>query len=200
MQSHTHHHTIHSLLTVLVLCVSLFQYLVWLTSVQAAISLINIQILNWTVTISSPDTLSFSDPLTTSLVLQSVMQEFTGSDKYFSVWDTAWTDDGRSTTLQLSGNLVAGINSIPAWSVEFKSSSGGVFVISGTYNPNVLISPSARSFQPLDTARTFIYRDAGANSGVIWKYGQNIFLNISVPASQPAWSYVGTLIFTLIEN
>ena len=55
-------------------------------------------------------------------------------------------------------------------------------------------------YQALNASRNYIKRNNAANSWVIGYYGSLINLKIDVPAWQPAGAYVGTLVYTLIEN
>lgn len=168
--------------------------------VYAATTTVSMQITVGTVSITSPTTFSFSSSITASFSAQTLTQEFTGNSNYFVVQDMKGADSGWNTTLQLSGNLTTGGYSIASTNVEFKSSVGTVTVLSGTTNPRVLVDSNTTSYQSLNTARTFIYRNAQSNTGVIGKYGETIFLNINIPANQPAGYYQGTLVYTLIEN
>jgi len=84
--------------------------------------------------------------------------------------------------------------------VQFKASSTTPVLITGTANPRILIDANAGSYQAMHIARTYIYRDAALNTGVLSRYGQSIWLKVIVPANQPAGAYVGTIVYTLIEN
>lgn len=167
----------------------------------ASNTIVNMEITRGTVTISSPSSFTFSTSLTLSYDAQTLEQEFTGGANNFVVLDMKGSDTGYSTTLQLSGAMTTvNANTVAATNVYFKSSSGNVNLLSGTANPRVVIDANTASFQALDTAKTFIYRNNAANSDVVGKYGQTIFLRIIVPAYQAPGSYAGTLVYTLIEN
>ena len=167
---------------------------------QGATTTVTAQINNGTVTIGGPTSLAFSTPLTVSFSSQSFEQEFTGTSNYFRVQDMKWLDSWYNTTLQIAGNLTTGAYSIASGNVSFKVTSTTPVLMSGTANPRVLIDSNTSAYQPLHVARTYIYRSAALNTGVISKYGQSIFLKIDVPANQPAGAYSGTVVYTLIEN
>jgi hypothetical protein len=138
---------------------------------------------------------------TTSLEQQTIEHYYSGdSSMYFLVDDGQWVDNGYTTTLQMSWNLTAWAYTIAATSASFKAASGTVTLLSGTANANVLVDTNATSYQSLDTARTLIYRNTGANWGVTWWYGVYIRLSITVPAAQPGGGYQWTLVYTIIEN
>lgn len=193
-------HTIKNVVSVTSIILLTLWSVSWGDVVRAATTTVNVQITLGTVTISSPTTLSFSSTVSASFDAQTLAQEFTGTSNYFLVQDMKGADSGYNTTLQLSGNLTTWALSISSSNVQFKSSNSSVTLLSGTANPRVLIDSNATSYQSLNTARTFIYRNAQSNTGVIGKYGDTIWLNINIPANQAAGYYVGTLVYTLIEN
>lgn len=152
----------------------------------------------WSLTIESPLSLWYAW-VDTSLDVQVIEQYFSGADMYFKVSDYIGSATGYVTTMQLSGNLTTGAYSISSTNVSFKSGSGNVTLLSGTANTGVLIDTNATSYQSLNTARTFIYRNNG-QGGIVGTYGDKIRLQTTIPAGQPWGSYVWTLVYTLIEN
>lgn len=153
------------------------------------------------VTIGAPASLTFSAPINVSFAAQNVEQEFTTTGNMFWVNDMKGNDSGYNTTLQFSGNLTStGGGQIAAANIQFKASSGIVVTMSGTTSTGVLMPVGITSYQSLDTARQWIYRGTGSNMGRIGRYGQNMWLNINVPANQVGGNYVGTVVYTLIEN
>ena len=165
-----------------------------------ATTLVNMQIISWTTTIGSPTALSFSTSLIASSSEQTLEQAFSGANDYFFVQDLKGTDPWYSTTLQLSGALTAGSNTIPTANVYFKTLSSTPDFLSGTVNPRVVLDGAAVSYQNLSAARTFILRANAANSWVIGKYGSKVSLKIDVPAWQAVGTYSTNLVYTLIEN
>ena len=166
---------------------------------DAANTLVNMQITPGTVTYGAPAALTFATTLSTSFSSQTLAQDFTGVANYFWIQDLKGADSGYNTTLQMSGNLVAGSNNIPGANVSFKS-VGTITTVSGTVNAAVQFDAWAAAYQALNVSRTFVYRPIAANAGKIGYYGSNINLQVNVPASQAAGSYAGTLVYTLIEN
>ena len=177
-----------------------FGVMVTSSILRAADVLVTVPITAGTVTISAPTSFSFG-ATSVSFQAQTISQLFTGVTNYFTVSDLKGNNSGYNTTLQMAGNLTTGGNSISSSNVAFKSSGSVAQLLSGNANPRVLIdSNAAGGFQSLNSARTFIYRDAGLNTGVLSMYYQSIEMQITVPAAQPAGSYTGTLVYTLIEN
>lgn len=166
---------------------------------QAANTTVNMQITAGTVTYGAPAALTFATTLTTSFAAQTLAQDFTGSANYFWVQDLKWADSGYTTTLQMSGNLVAGSNAISGANVSFKS-IGSIVTVSGSTNTWVVFDSATTSYQALNSSITFIKRLNAPNAGKIGYYGGNVNLQVNVPAGQPAGSYAGTLVYTLIEN
>ncbi len=121
----------------------------------------------------------------------------------FWVEDLRGDDDWYYTTLQLSGDLVSGSNSIPAANVSVKTDDTGaawVTTIAWTANTRVVIDAGMASFQSLDSARTFIKRDADPNFGIVGMYGTMPELEVIIPAYTPVGTYSATLVYTLYEN
>ncbi len=166
---------------------------------QAANTTVNMQITAGTVTYGAPTALTFATTLSTSFAAQTLVQDFTGAANYFWIQDLKGADSGYNTTLQMSGNLVAGSNVISGSNVSFRS-VGSIVTVSGTVNSNVIFDAATSAYQALNTSRTFIKRNSGANLGRIGYYGGNVNMQVNVPAGQPAGSYAGTLVYTLIEN
>lgn len=166
---------------------------------NAANTTVNVQITAGTVTYGAPTTMTFTGTLSTSFAAQSLNQDFTGVANYFWIQDLKGANSGYNTTLQMSGNLIAGSNFISGSNVSFKT-VGSITTVSGSTNTGVVFDTGAVSYQALNTARTFIYRANTANYGRIGYYAGNINLKVDVPASQAAGSYAGTLVYTLIEN
>jgi len=118
----------------------------------------------------------------------------------FWVEDLKGADSGYYTTLQLSGSLadLAG-NTIAATDVSVRS-TGGVSLMNGSANANVVLDAGMAGYQSLDSARTFIKRDTAANSGLVGQYGAFPEIQINVPAYQAIGTYTATLTYTLYEN
>jgi hypothetical protein len=168
-------------------------------STLAADTTVNFQINAWVITYGWPASLTFSTPLNASFDAQTVNQDFTGAVNYFWIQDLKWADSGYNTTLQLSGNLTAWSNSISGSNVLF-TSVWSITTVSGSVNPRVVLDWATSAYQALNTARSFVRRNAAANFWVIGYYGANINLRIDVPAWQAAGAYAGVLVYTLIEN
>ena len=66
-------------------------------------------------------------------------------------------------------------------------------------NTNIMFDALSTGYQALDNSRTFIYRDTGPNGGIVGYYGANIGLKINIPENQARGTYLGTLLFTLME-
>jgi hypothetical protein len=166
---------------------------------NAADTTVNMQITAGTITYGAPAAMTFATTLTTSFAAQTLSQDFTGASNYFWIQDLKGANSGYNTTLQMSGNLVAGTNVISGSNVSFKS-IGAITTVSGTVNAGVQYDAASLGYQALSTTRTFIYRPNAANAGKIGYYGGNVNLKVDVPAAQAAGSYAGTLVYTLIEN
>jgi|GEM_PF-675956 len=184
--------------------VSVLLILAWTSfsgnAIYGATTLVNLQLNAGTITITSPASLTFTTPPTVSFQSQLLAEHFSGTGNYFTVNDLKGADEGYSTTLQISGNLTTGGLSIASGNVSFKVNSTTPILMSGAANPRVLIDAASASYQAMHVARTYIYRDTALNTGAISQYGQSIFLQVTIPAGQPAGAYVGTLVYTLIEN
>lgn len=77
----------------------------------------------------------------------------------------------------------------------------GTTLIAGVANLRVQTAISmSGTYLSLDTARTLIKRDAGANAGVLGHYGTLPRMQILIPAFQAVGYYTGTLVYTLYEN
>lgn len=136
---------------------------------------------------------------TVSSLSQTVTGAFVWAQGYFFVDDQKGSSQGYYTTLQMSGNLVG------TWG-EFISGSN-VYVQAGSPellawidNPRVYTHAGMSSYQNLGTARQFINRDTANNQGIIGKYGTLPQMQLVIPAYQGVGTYVGTMVFTLIEN
>lgn len=160
---------------------------------------VNMAITAGTITIGEPASLTFSTSLTASFSAQTLQQAFTGASNYFWVQDLKGTDSWYNTTLQLSGNLTAW-SAVISWSNVLFQAAWGINVVSWSTNPRVTLDAWTAGFQAMNSARSFIRRNTQANFWVIGYYGANIELRIDVPAGQAAWSYAGTIVYTLIEN
>lgn len=169
--------------------------------VYAATTTLNMQVLAGSVSITSPTGLSFTGTITASNAIQSLEQNFnTSGAYYFTVQDLKGADAGYNTTLQVSGPLTAGTNTIATSAISFKSSAATPTLLSGTTNPRVVLDAGATSYQNFSSTRTFIVRNNAANSSVLGQYGAQIWLKIDVPAWQGAGTYTTSLVYTLIEN
>lgn len=135
------HHSYKKALTVLSIGVLLTS-----SAMRAADVLMTLPLTGGTVTISAPTAFSFQG-VSVSFSNQTVTQDFTGVSNYFTVSDMKGHNSGYSTTLQLSGNLTTGGNSIAASNVAFKSDGSSPVLLSGATNPRVLIDGNANSFQ-----------------------------------------------------
>lgn len=135
---------------------------------------------------------------TVSATTQTVTGAFTDP---FTVDDLKGANSGYYTTLQLSGNLVGSNGgTISATNVSTRVASTTVTVVTWTSNPRVVVANGLTSYSSLDTARTFIKRDAATNFGVVGKYGSIPQLQVTIPGYTAAGTYVGTLVYTLYEN
>jgi len=77
----------------------------------------------------------------------------------------------------------------------------GTTLIAGIANLRVQTAISmSGTYLSLDTARTLIKRDSGANFGVLGHYGTLPQMQILIPAFQAVGYYTGTLVYTLYEN
>lgn len=168
--------------------------------IYAATTTLNMQVIPGSITIGSPTSLSFSSTAAASDVTQSLEQAFNGAGDYFYIQDLKGADNGYSTTLQASGPLTAGTNTIPLTNMSFKAVSGTPTLLSGTTNPRVTLNAGATSYQDFSSARTFMVRANTANNGVISKYGSQISLKVDIPGWQAVGTYTTSLVFTLIEN
>lgn len=166
----------------------------------AANTTLNMQIIPGTVTIGSPTSFSFSSTLNASDATQSLEQAFNTASDYFYVQDLKGADAGYSTTLQVSGPLTAGTNTIPAANISFKSVGATPTLLSGSANTRVVLDNGTSAYQAFSSARTFILRANAANSGTIGKYGSQVSLKVDVPAWQAVGTYTTNLVFTLIES
>jgi hypothetical protein len=118
----------------------------------------------------------------------------------FSIQDLKGADAWYSTTLQISGPLTAGTNTIPTSNISFKTVGATPTLVSGTANPRVTLDAWATAYQNFSSTRTFMVRTNAANSWVLGQYGVQIWLKIDVPAWQAAGTYTTSLVYTLIEN
>ena len=65
----------------------------------------------------------------------------------------------------MASDLITGGNSISSGNIAFKADYAEVIVLSGASNPRVITDSAATgSFQSLNIARTFIYRNNALNS------------------------------------
>ena len=169
--------------------------------VYAATTTLNMQVLAWPISITSPTGLSFTGTITASNTIQSLEQNFnTSGAYYFTIQDLKGADAWYNTTLQVSGPLTAGSNTIPTSAISFKTSAATPTLLSGTANTRVVLDAGATSYQNFSSTRTFIVRNNAANSAVLGQYGSQIWLKIDVPAWQWAGTYTTSLVYTLIEN
>lgn len=166
---------------------------------HAASTTLQFQINNWLITYGWPTSLTFSSALNVSFWAQTINQDFTWAANYFWVQDLKGIDSWYNTTLQLSWNLSSSGNIISGSNVSFVA-VWTISVLSGTTNPRVVLDAATAWYQALNASRNYIKRNNAANSWVIGYYGSLINLKIDVPAWQPAGAYVGTLVYTLIEN
>lgn len=162
--------------------------------------LMTVPVSAWTLTITSPSSFTFS-PIPAAFITGIATQDFTGSTNYFIVTDLKGLDSGYSTTLQMASDLVTGGNRISSGNVAFKADLPAATLLSGSTNALVITDSSATGwFQALNVSRTFIYRGTWPNTWLLSQYAQNISMQITVPAGQPAGAYSGWLVYTLIEN
>ena len=128
----------------------------------------------------------------------------------FWVEDLRGADEGYYTTLQIaSTGLQSPTTStdIPAANVSVKTAAtgaGGITLMGGSANSQVVVDAGMAAFQTLDSARTFIKRDdssAGAgNGGLVGQYWVAPEIQVVVPAYTAVGSYTWVLTYTLIEN
>lgn len=169
-------------------------------SVYAATTTLNMQVIPGSITIGSPASLAFSGTAAASDSAQSLEQAFNGVGDYFYIQDLKGADNGYSTTLQASGPLTAGTNTIPLANMSFKTTSGTPTLLSGTANAGVTLDAGTSSYQNFSSARTFMVRPNAANNGTIGKYGSQVSLKVDIPAWQAVGTYTTSIVFTLIEN
>lgn len=138
--------------------------------------------------------------IVSSASAQTVTGAFTDE---FWVEDLKGDDAGYTTTLQLSGDLQSGTNTIASSNVSAKTASTwpwAIILMNGTANSNVEVDAVMATFQSLDSPVTFIKRDNAPNSGIVWQYGALPEMEVNIPAYQPVGVYTGTMVYTLIEN
>lgn len=149
------------------------------------------------VTIGATGSFNFgSFPVSTTAVITG--KQFTGTD-YFWVEDMKWADSGYYTTI--AATALTGNNwTIPATNIAMKVTTVTTSLINGTANGNVVVSNSLLSYTPINSAVTFIKRDAAVNAGKLGRYASYPRLQITIPAYQSVGSYHATLTYTIIEN
>ena len=152
------------------------------------------------VCIGSPDAFNFGS-FTVSQQPQVTSGAFSG---VFYVDDQRGSNSGYYTTVQMA-TLTNGSNTIAASNVAFRSSftvgtTVGTSPLSGSVNVRVFThSDVLNTWAALDTPKEFINRNAAANSGLIGKYGEIPFLQLTIPAYTPVGVYTGLLTYTLYE-
>ena len=157
-------------------------------------------IMTWFVKEFAPTSLPFP-AIGASLSAQTLDYIFSWAWQRFTIQDTKWADTWYTTTLQMSGNLVAPGGYTIANTNIWIIGTPAVFLVSGVANTNVQpTTASSTPFRPLSSAQSLIRRNNGPNFVRRWTYGVNVPLRINVPAAQPVWNYQGTLVYTLIEN
>lgn len=170
----------------------------WGTDCEESVT-VEVEVIPGDICIGTTGSFDFGT-LTSSASAQSVTGAFTDE---FWVEDLKGDDAGYYTTLQLSGDLQSGTNTIDASNVLAKTAStgpGAIVLMNGTANSNVEVDAVMATFQSLDGAVTFIKRDTGANSGLVWQYGALPEMRVDVPAYQPVGVYTGNMVYTLFEN
>lgn len=153
----------------------------------------------WNICIGSSGVFDFGNFMVSSFE-QTVSGAF--ATGYFFVDDLKGADSGYYTTVQMSGHLVvSGWSAVISWSnVYLRTSSATPTLLQGQPNAGVIIHAAATWFQSLDAARQLILRNVWANNGVISMYWTLPLMQLVIPAYQPVWVYVGTMVFTLYEN
>lgn len=140
--------------------------------------------------------------LTVSSSSTTVDRQFTAAgDEYFWVEDLLGADAGYYTTIQAT-DLVHQTNAsllIPAANVSLKVDPLTVTTMAGSTNAGVTLPAGLVNYTSLGTAVTFVERAAGANFGVVGKYGILPWVEILIPAFQAVGTYQGTLVFTLFS-
>jgi len=167
-------------------------------SAHAQSSIIRLDIAPGTFTYAGPASMMFSTPITESTGWQTLEEEFLWAANYFWIMDHLGSNSGYYTTLQLSGDLYSANATIPAIHV-LRKSLGTIHRLAWVTNPNIVFDALSSWYQSLDSARTFIYRDSWPNGWIVWYYAANIGLKINIPPDQPPGTYIGTLLFTLME-
>ena len=138
--------------------------------------------------------------ISASTSVQVIENQFTGTDNAFFVEDLKGADAGYYTTIS-STDMVGANGTISNTNIYLKTPDATTSLITGTANTDVVVAAAFdNTYQSLDTARTFIQRASGTNSGRIGQYGVLPFLQINVPAFQAVGEYSATLTYTLYEN
>lgn len=119
----------------------------------------------------------------------------------FWISDQAGTISGYRTTLSVTNlSWVAHPeNAIPASNVKLIA-SGGVNTITWSANAGVLVDQFT-DWTVASSAVTFFHRDDGNTTyaGILWEYGSNLGVEVTVPAHTIADTYVGTITYTLYD-
>lgn len=127
---------------------------------------------------------------------------------YFIVDDAQWSNSGYYTTLASSAlNQSWGSAFIPAENIALKidnitgtNGTIGVDLLSGTANTGVAIPLWLTNYTPMDgLGQTYIKRNPGENDGILGKYGNKPYIQITIPAYQRVGIYTGTLTYTLFQ-
>lgn len=148
--------------------------------------------------IGSSGTFNFGT-YTVSSSSQTVTGAFTTG--YFFVDDLKGANSGYYTTVQMSGNLVGtGWEVISGQNVYMQTASTGVTLLAWRANSRVYVHTGMLTYQALNVARQLIKRDTANNQGILGMYGTLPLMQLVIPAYQGVGTYVGTLVYTLIEN
>ena len=126
-------------------------------------------------------------------------KEWTFSADSFYVTDFKWSASGYQTTVQvtdLTGTYEGTPVSIPASNVEFKSNA--INLMAGTGNADVTLWIA--TFAEIGTTPlNYFLRANGTTAGILWQYGDNPTIKVTIPANQAPGNYHGTITFTLSE-
>lgn len=167
---------------------------------RATVTILSLPITQGTVTISAPSSFWFTS-IGASFITGTASQDFTGTTNYFIITDLKGIDSWYTTTLQMASDLITGSNRISSGNVSFKADTPTATLLSWVANPRVITDSNATGgFQALNVSRTFIYRATALNTWAISQYAQNITMQVTIPAGQPAGAYSGALVYTVIEN
>lgn len=121
----------------------------------------------------------------------------------FYVSDLKWAASGYYTTIQVT-DLTGDVNGvekvIPKENVSFKKGqTTSPHTITGNNNEHVVFDSHVSDYYVLTGTVTYIKRDTDLG-GILWVYGDDPWVQVTIPAYTPATTYHGTITYTLYEN